>query len=78
MNREVHVLVLREAGGFRRSTHPRIISRRSRSVLRRRATSGPAADCVGFGSGIDDRTADSERIGNTQLIINDLPVLQVF
>jgi hypothetical protein len=26
---------------------------------------------------VDDLTTDSERIGNTQLIVNDLPVLQV-
>jgi hypothetical protein len=31
--------------------------------------------CSGYG--LDDRPSDSERIGNTQLIINDLSVLQV-
>jgi D-serine deaminase-like pyridoxal phosphate-dependent protein len=36
----------------------------------------PLAACSS-GSAIDDRTSDSERISNTQLIVNDLPVLQV-
>jgi hypothetical protein len=49
-------------------------------VERRRAKPGgskPAARNRPLSTGNDDRTSDSERIGNTQLVVNDLPVLQV-